>query len=101
MSVEATKNNNDTMSENTSDIPPGAVLAAIDLGSNSFHLIIAKLEHEEMRPVETFSEKVQLGAGLRNGRMDAAAITRGLDCLARFKQVLDSVEPPVLAAGPS
>jgi exopolyphosphatase/guanosine-5'-triphosphate,3'-diphosphate pyrophosphatase len=74
-------------------VPEGAVLAAIDLGSNSFHLIIARVEHEEMRPVETFSEKVQLGAGLRGGRMDSAAIARGLDCLARFKQVLDSVEP--------
>ncbi len=75
------------------DIPEGAVLAALDLGSNSFHLIIAKIEHQEMRPVETLSEKVQLAAGLKGGRLDEAAMRRGLDCLARFKQVLDSVEP--------
>jgi exopolyphosphatase/guanosine-5'-triphosphate,3'-diphosphate pyrophosphatase len=87
---EETQNKN---KDDSNEIPEGAVLAAIDLGSNSFHLIIAKLEHKEMRPVETLSEKVQLGAGLKNGRMDAAAIERGLACLARFKQVLDSVEP--------
>ncbi len=69
------------------------MLVAIDLGSNSFHLIIAKVEHDEVRPVETLSEKVQLGAGLRDGMLDEAAIQRGLDCLSRFKQVLDSVTP--------
>ena len=89
MRSEIPNNNKD----DDSQIPEGAVLAAIDLGSNSFHLIIAKVEHHEMRPVETFSEKVQLGAGLRNGRLDAVAVGRGLNCLARFKQVLDSVEP--------
>ena len=87
---EHTQNSN---KDDSNDIPEGAVLDAIDLGSNSFHLIITRLEHEEMRTVETLSEKVQLGAGLKNGRMDAAAIVRGLACLARFKQVLDSVEP--------
>ena len=75
------------------DIPEGAILAAIDLGSNSFHLIIARVEHDEVRPIETLSEKVQMGAGLKNGRLDADAIRRGLDCLSRFKQVLDSVTP--------
>jgi len=43
-------------------------MAAIDLGSNSFHLILAKIEHGEMRPVEALAEKVQLGAGLENAR---------------------------------
>jgi exopolyphosphatase/guanosine-5'-triphosphate,3'-diphosphate pyrophosphatase len=75
------------------DIPEGSVLAAIDLGSNSFHLIIVRIEHDEMRPIEMLSEKVQLGAGLKNGLLDKAAIRRGIDCLARFKQVLDTVNP--------
>ncbi len=75
------------------DIPDGAILAAIDLGSNSFHLIVARVEHNEMRPVETLAEKVQLGAGLKDGVLNKAAIRRGIDCLSRFKQVLDSVSP--------
>ena len=74
-------------------LPDGSLLAAIDLGSNSFHLIIAKIEHGEMRPVDALAEKVQLGAGLRNGMLAEDAIARGLDCLSRFAQMLGSVEP--------
>ena len=71
----------------------GSLLAAIDLGSNSFHLITAKIEHGEMRPIEVLAEKVQLGAGLVDGRLTEEAIDRGLDCLSRFAQLLASVEP--------
>jgi len=71
----------------------GSLLAAIDLGSNSFHLIITRVEHGEMRPVEVLSEKVQLGAGVDNDLLHEDAIQRGLDCLTRFAQLLDSVEP--------
>lgn len=73
-------------------LPDGSLLAAIDLGSNSFHLIVARAEHGEMRPVEVLAEKVQLGAGLVDNRLSQAAIDRGLDCLARFAQMLGSVE---------
>jgi exopolyphosphatase/guanosine-5'-triphosphate,3'-diphosphate pyrophosphatase len=83
----------DSTQEQEKDIPQDAILAAIDLGSNSFHLIIARVEHDEVRTVETLSEKVQLGAGLHDATLDQAAITRGLECLSRFKQVLDSVAP--------
>ena len=79
--------------EQLDPLPDGSLLAAIDLGSNSFHLIIAKTEHEEMRPVEVLAEKVQLGAGLENDRLSQEAIDRGLDCLSRFAQLLGSVEP--------
>ena len=74
-------------------VPDGSLLAAIDLGSNSFHLIIAKVEHGEMRPVEALAEKVQLGAGLEDEILSQEAIDRGLDCLSRFAQLLKSVEP--------
>lgn len=73
-------------------LPDGSLLAAIDLGSNSFHLIVARAEHGEMRPVEVLAEKVQLGAGLVDNRLSQAAIDRGLDCLARFAQMLGSVD---------
>ena len=70
----------------------GSLLAAIDIGSNSFHLIIARLEHGELKPIETLAEKVQLGAGLRRGRLSDDAIERGLDCLIRFSQLLAITE---------
>jgi len=74
-------------------LPDGSLLAAIDLGSNSFHLIIARVEHGEMRPVEVLSEKVQLGAGVEDDHLKEEAIARGLECLARFAQLLSSIEP--------
>jgi exopolyphosphatase/guanosine-5'-triphosphate,3'-diphosphate pyrophosphatase len=65
--------------------------AALDLGSNSFHLIIARLDHGELIAVERLKEKVQLGRGAVDGVMSAAAIERGLRCIARFAQRLRSV----------
>jgi exopolyphosphatase/guanosine-5'-triphosphate,3'-diphosphate pyrophosphatase len=82
------------LADDTPDLlPDGSLLAAIDLGSNSFHLIIAKIEHGEMRPVEALAEKVQLGAGLEDERLSQEAIDRGLECLGRFAELLKSVEP--------
>jgi len=75
--------------------PPGGeqLFAAIDLGSNSFHLLVAAVSHGELRPLAVRGEKVQLAAGLENGRLDAAAIARGLEALSRFRQVLDTLRP--------
>jgi len=70
------------------------MMAAIDIGSNSFHLAIARLDHGEVRKVVSMSEKVQLAAGLdENNILSAAAEQRGLDCLSRFVARLDSVPP--------
>lgn len=68
------------------------LMAAIDIGSNSFHLAIARLDHGEVRKVASMSEKVQLAAGLdENKYLSEEAQQRGLDCLARFMGRLDSV----------
>ncbi len=83
-----------TLAEKTTDtLPEGSLLAALDLGSNSFHLLIAKIEHGEMRPIEALAEKVQLGAGLEHEQLSQEAIERGLGCLDRFAQLLGSIEP--------
>ncbi|MFK7828442.1 MAG: exopolyphosphatase [Congregibacter sp.] len=78
---------------NQDSLPDGSLLAAVDLGSNSFHLIIARIEHGEIRPMQALSEKVQLAAGLEDNRLSEEAIARGLDCLGRFAELLQSVEP--------
>ena len=75
------------------NIDNDTLLAAIDLGSNSFHLLIAKIDNGEIRPVVTRGEKVQLAAGLKNGLLDHEAVSRGLHCLAQFRQVLDTLQP--------
>lgn len=64
-------------------------IAAIDLGSNSFHMILAKPLGTEIRILDRIGEKVQLGAGLDQQLMlDDAAMQRGLDCLRRFAQLI-------------
>ena len=44
----------------------GEHLAAIDLGSNSFHMVVARQVHGEVQILDGLSEKVQLGAGPRS-----------------------------------
>ena len=79
--------------ENTA-LADDELMAAIDIGSNSFHLAIARLDHGEVRKVVSLSEKVQLAAGLdEHNILGAAAERRGLDCLSRFVARLDSVAP--------
>ncbi|MTI13420.1 exopolyphosphatase [Sansalvadorimonas verongulae] len=63
------------------------LIAAIDLGSNSFHMIVAREDHGELRPVERIGEKVQLAAGLdSNSNLTEEAIERGLSCLKKMAQ---------------
>lgn len=85
------------MPNNYLENPPLAedeLMAAIDIGSNSFHLAIARLDHGEVRKVVSMSEKVQLAAGLDDHNiLGAAAEKRGLECLSRFVARLDSVSP--------
>ena len=71
----------------------GKLLAAIDLGSNSFHMVVARVEHGEARPVEKLADNVQLAAGLEDGYLDDHSIARGLECLARFRQALEMLKP--------
>ncbi len=68
------------------------LLAAIDLGSNSFHLAVARLDRGEVRKILSLSDKVQLAAGLdENNVLSEEAMQRGLNCLANFNQYLDAV----------
>ncbi|MDO6594520.1 exopolyphosphatase [Neptuniibacter sp. 1_MG-2023] len=62
-------------------------LAAIDLGSNSFHIVVAQLSQGELRTVDVMSDKVQLAAGINDKRyLTDEAKQRGLECLSRFAQ---------------
>lgn len=60
-------------------------LAAVDMGSNSFHLAIARVEFGELRTLVSVSDKVQLAAGLDvDGNLSIEAMDRGLECLERY-----------------
>ncbi|HYQ37811.1 MAG TPA: exopolyphosphatase [Pseudomonas sp.] len=65
------------------------LIAAIDIGSNSIHMVLARVDQGEIRLLDRLGEKVQLAAGLDEQRnLDEAAMTRGLDCLRRFAQLI-------------
>ncbi|WP_136247344.1 exopolyphosphatase [Halomonas borealis] len=69
-------------------------LAAIDLGSNSFHLLVANYQEDRLQVVARQGDKVQLAAGLDDdGRLTEAAMTRALGCLARFAPFLTGITP--------
>lgn len=72
---------------------PFEKIAAIDLGSNSFHMVIAQVSHGQLRITGEFGEKVQLAAGLVSGRLDDVSQQRGLDCLAQFTQMIEGMPP--------
>jgi exopolyphosphatase / guanosine-5'-triphosphate,3'-diphosphate pyrophosphatase len=69
------------------------LVAALDLGSNSFHLIIARADADDLVAVERLKEKVQLSRGASDGELTRAAIDRGLECIARLAQRLRCVDP--------
>ncbi len=80
--------------ENSSREDQSALMAAIDLGSNSFHMVVARLIQGEVRVVSKMGEKVQLGAGLdANNNLTEDAQTRALECLSRFAQKLQNIPP--------
>ena len=70
------------------------LVAAIDMGSNSFHMVVARLVYGEIRTLEKMGEKVQLGAGLdKNNCLTEETMQRGLACLGRFAQRLSGMPP--------
>jgi exopolyphosphatase/guanosine-5'-triphosphate,3'-diphosphate pyrophosphatase len=66
-----------------------STLAAADLGSNSFHLAIGRVDGEQVYPLDSMKETVRLGTGLDAERMlDTEAQDRALGTLRRFSERL-------------
>jgi exopolyphosphatase/guanosine-5'-triphosphate,3'-diphosphate pyrophosphatase len=80
-------------------LSPGAPLAAIDIGSNSFRLEIGQLQHGRYRRIAYLKDTVRLGGGLdENGLLTEAAAERGLACLRGFAQRLAGFAPAQVRA---
>ena len=68
------------------------VLAAVDLGSNSFHMVVGRNDHGQITIVDRLREMVRLAAGLdEHGRLSKEATDRALAALARFGQRLQDM----------
>ena len=71
---------------------PPELLAAVDLGSNSFHLVVARYTHGQLVVVDRLREMVRLGSGMdEEGRLDRDVAARALACLERFGQRLRDI----------
>ncbi len=78
-----------TKQRNSATMKNGTDLAAIDLGSNSFRLEIAQLDHGLLKRREYLKETVRQGNGLDADRnLTQDAMQRGWDCLGRFAERL-------------
>jgi len=74
------------------DLPSS--VAAIDLGSNSFHMIVCKLDQGKLRTLDRLKEMVRLASGLDEKRnIDNKTQKRALGCLERFGQRIQDFPP--------
>jgi exopolyphosphatase/guanosine-5'-triphosphate,3'-diphosphate pyrophosphatase len=66
-----------------------STLAAIDLGSNSFHLQVGRVDGEQLFYLDSHKESVRLAGGLTADRtLDEASQARALACLSRMGERL-------------
>ncbi|WDS36093.1 exopolyphosphatase [Pseudoxanthomonas sp.] len=62
-------------------------LAAVDLGSNSFHMVVARYTMGQLRVIDRLRETVRMADGLdARGGLSAEALARAIECLSRFGQ---------------
>jgi len=66
-------------------------LAAVDLGSNSFHMVIARFRDGELEVVDRLRDRVRLAGGLNaENRLGRKTRQRALRCLEAFRARLDA-----------
>ncbi len=66
---------------------------AVDIGSNSFHLVIARQQDGNLQFLHKEKQYVRLAEGLdEEGMLDKASIQRGVQCLSDFNQRLTDID---------
>lgn len=67
-------------------------IAAVDLGSNSFHMMVARAAGDDIQVIDRLREPVRLAAGLdADKRLSREAQERALACLERFGERLRGI----------
>ncbi len=75
------------------NIPP-EIVAAVDLGSNSFHMIVCSLKNGNLQTIDRLKEMVRLASGLdANNVLDESTQNRALACVERFGQRIRHFPP--------
>lgn len=68
--------------------------AAVDLGSNSFHMVIARVVDGAMQIIGRLKQRVHLADGLgADNKLSEEAMERGLSCLSLFAERLQGFSP--------
>lgn len=79
---------------NDSSVVKPQEIAAIDLGSNSFHMVIARVVNGALQILGRVKQHVHLADGLdENNNLSEEAIERGLTCLGLFAERLQGFSP--------
>lgn len=92
---------NNTMKKNKVN---NDVLAAIDIGTNSFHMVIVKIDKQKstFKVIDRVKEIVRLGQGSTDMKYLAEdAMNRGIETLRRFKKVADAYHATIRAIATS
>ncbi|PHM66761.1 hypothetical protein Xsto_00772 [Xenorhabdus stockiae] len=72
-----------------------SLYAAIDLGSNSFHMLVVRRVSDSIQVVARIKRKVRLAAGLdKNNHLSQQAMERGWQCLRLFAEYLQDIPAP-------
>jgi exopolyphosphatase/guanosine-5'-triphosphate,3'-diphosphate pyrophosphatase len=80
-------------------VPEYSTLAAVDLGSNSFRLQVARVVGDQLYELDALREPVRLAGGLGpDKRLDDASQARALECLKRFGERLRGLPPHAVRA---
>ncbi|MFT6899308.1 MAG: exopolyphosphatase/guanosine-5'-triphosphate,3'-diphosphate pyrophosphatase [Paraglaciecola sp.] len=75
-----------------SQTKPEQLYAAVDLGSNSFHLVIVRVVSGSVQIIGKVKQKVRLASGLDDDMMlDNASLERGWRCLETFAERLQDI----------
>ncbi|MCC5857378.1 MAG: Ppx/GppA family phosphatase [Ectothiorhodospiraceae bacterium] len=75
------------------------LVAAVDLGSNSFHMVVGRDQHGSLQVLDRIKEMVRLAGGLTpDDNLQAATRDRALGCLRRFGQRLRDIPPDCVRA---
>ncbi|MFT4928534.1 MAG: exopolyphosphatase/guanosine-5'-triphosphate,3'-diphosphate pyrophosphatase, partial [Phenylobacterium sp.] len=70
------------------------IYAIIDLGSNSFHMLMVREVAGSAQVIARIKRKVRLASGLdENFVLDQVAMARGWECLALFAERLQDIPP--------
>ena len=75
-------------------MPRPEEFAAVDLGSNSFHMVIARVVDGAMQIIGRLKQRVHLADGLdSNNMLSEEAMERGIACLSLFAERLQGFDP--------